>query len=279
MPVRIREFNDKLAQGRLMRISSEDRNPGETNDRFKINFNNAAYCQNLKAVIVKSVSFKHNFPNLFKVGQNDGGIPAQNTLYKMIYNGLEIEVEIPAGWYTASELASTLTNVINADPAVSGFLVELQGSPIPTLQRKFVFSSGGVSFQLLARNSGNSMGDVLGITFDTADDVSTKIANSLPDLGGLKTAYICSPELSSNQMVASSNNGENIPVLTEVPIKVGFGEQILYEPYEAAMESVVYPSTRNLNSLSIRLCARNGSALPLDQYPLTLVLKFIYYHL
>lgn len=278
MPVRMNDFNDKLCQGRLMRISSEDRNPGETNDRFKINFNNSAYCQNIRAVVVKSISFKHNFPNLFKVGP-DVGIPAQNTLFRMVWNGVEVEAEVPAGWYGATELATTLTNVINALPTVSGFLVELQVAPVPDLQRKFVFSSGGISFQLLSKESGNTMADVLGITFDTADNVATKIANSLPDLGGLTMAYVCSPELSSNQMVASSNNGENIPVLTEVPITVGFGKQVLYEPYEAAMESVVYPSKRNLNSLSIRLCARNGSALRLDQYPLTLVLKFIYYSL
>jgi len=272
------DFNDKLAQGRLMRISSEDKQAGETNDRFKINFNNSAFAQNIKAIVVKSVSFTHNFPNLFKVTSQDGGIPAQNTLFKMVWAGSEVEGEVPAGWYTATELATTLTTVMNALPTVSGFLVELQGSPTPTLQRKFVFSGGGVSFQLLDKTDGNTMADVLGISFTTADDIFTKIVEYLPDLGGLKTAYICSPELSSNQTVASSNNGENIPVLTEVPIKVGFGEQIIYEPFESAMDSVVYPDSRNRNNLSIRLCARNGSALPLNQYNLTLILKFIFHH-
>ncbi len=276
MPHSIKQFNVRLAAGKLMRISSEDRQFGESNDDFSLNYNGSAFCQNVRAVVVKSISFKHNFPNLFKV---EGSVPSQNTLYSMVWNGVQVSFEIPAGWYSATELATTLTNVANAQPGVAGFLCELQGAPVPTLQRKFVFSSGGVSFQLLSKDDGNTMADVLGIPFTTADNVATKIATYLPDLGGIKTIYVCSDKLSSSQMVASSNNGENIPVLSEVPVEVGFGEQILYQPYEAAVDAVVYANTKNLDAFNIRLCARNGSALPLNQYPLTIVLKFIYDYL
>lgn len=265
-------FEQSLAEGKLLRISSEDRREGETNDNFTINLNNTSFTQNIKAIAIKSISFKHVFPNIFNVA--GGG----NNEFTFVLNGVQETVTLATGWYSVTELGVALTNAINALVGISGFLVKLEASPVPQYQRKIVFSGDGIdTFQLLNKADGNAMADFIGIKSSTAEDVSTKTAQLLPDSGGLSMAYVCSPELSSANMAASSNNGENIPVLTEVPVNVSYGSEILYDgKASGAMSTIFYPSIRNISSLSIRLCARNGSALELNQHNFTMVLKILY---
>ena len=268
-------FHDMVAKGKLLRISSQDKQAGQSNSDFYVNFNNSSYAQRkIKALVVKTISFKHVFPNLFKTSVAPF---AQNTLFKMKWNGADVEAEVPQGWYSASELADTLTNIMNALPTVSGFLVELQSSPIPALQRKYVFSSSGVSFQLLGKDSGNTMADVLGIPFDTADDISTKIATYLPDLGGTTMAYLCSSDLGTSQLLSSSQNGgQNENVISEIPITGAFGSEIYYEPDNSELTALVFQGSDNqLTRMSLRLCARNGSVLDLQQNDLTVVFKIL----
>ena len=263
-------MSSRVQRSKLLRISSEDRGENETNDDFSINLNNSSFVQNTSGIVVKSVSFRHNFPNLFNVGDSF------NTRFTLTYNTQIIDVDVPAGWYTATELAGVLTTACNAHASITNaFTVALQVTPVPTLSRKFVFTaSGGDTFALHDKVL-NSMGDVLGITADTVEDAAAKTADSTPDLAGIKSVYICSNALSDNNMVASSKHWEITNVLVHIPVKVGFMEQIVYESFDDTLDTVMFKSSKNIQSFQIRLCTRSGAALPLDQYNLTLVLRVL----
>jgi len=259
----------KLQRSKLLRISSEDKRSDEANDNFTINLNNSSFVQNTSGVVIKSVSFRHNFPNIFDVGT------ASNNTLSFLYNTVQEEVTIPVGWYSAIELAAVLTTAINALPAVTNaFTVSLEVAPVPILSRKFVFTASGGDTSAMQIKEDNDMADVLGITANTVD-LAVQTAQSTPDLAGIKSVYICSPELSDNNMVASSNNGEVTAVLVAVPVTVGYQEQIIYESFDDELDTVSFKNSKNINNFNIRLCTRTGAALPLNQYNLTMILRVL----
>jgi len=261
----------KLARSKLLRISSEDRGSTQTNDNFSINLNNSSFVQNTSGVVVKSVSFRHNFPNLFST------TASHNNVFTMTFNTVDIDVTVPVGWYNSTELIGVLATAINAHASVTNaFTVSLQVAPVPALSRKIVFTaSGGDTFALLTKDSGNTMAHILGIIETTAEDINSKTATSTPDLAGIKSVYVCSSQLSDNNLVASSNSGEVTDVLVHIPVKVGFQEQIIYESYDDSLDTIAFKNSKNINSFGIKLCSRTGAALPLNQYNFTLILRIL----
>ena len=222
-------MSSKIARGKLLRISSEDKQVGESNSNFSIILNNSPYVQNVGGVVVKSVSFKHVFPNIFE----------GNRYFTFDYNaGTIITVDLESAWYDGTTLAVALALAINADPAVLNLItVSLDIVPIgaSSKHKKMVFTaSGGDTIKLLDKAM-NTMADVLGITEDTNDAVS-QTAQALPDLGGLSVIYLCSQDVANNNSTASSNGGETIPVVTEIPIYDGFGEQINYRSNDDSLD-------------------------------------------
>ena len=261
------DFEKTLAQGTLLRISSDDKQPGQTNSDFSVILNNASNVQRVKGIAIQTISFKHAFSNIFLLG--DG---TTNAIFRFMWGGVLTTATVAAGWYTADELAAELTTQIALLPIA---LTVVLGAG-PTFQRKFEFTGDGLTtFGLLSQASGNTMAGALGITVDTVEDVSPKTADSLPQLGGIPLVYVCSPELSDSQMSSSEQNGSVVPVLAAVPVTVPFGSQITYQPFEGANSAIMFRSERNLNQVGIRLCTRSGSTLPLDANSLTIILKLL----
>ena len=165
------------ARGKLLRISSEDKQRGQTNTDFSVVLNNASFVQNVRGVVAKSVSFKHVFPNVFE----------GNRQFLFKYNGVNeyVDVEIPIAWYNVDNLREALETAINADPAIQNpITVTLSTNVNP----RFVFTaSGGDTIAIISKADANPMGDVLGITVSTALGAS-QTANVLPDRGGLRTS-------------------------------------------------------------------------------------------
>jgi len=194
----------------------------------------------------------------------------------MTYNSIFIEIFIPVGWYNAVELASVLTTACNAHASVTNtFTVALEVAPIPTLSRKYTFTAtGGDTFALHKKNI-NFMADVLGITNFTTETTLSKTADSTPDLAGIKSVYVCSPTLSDNNMVASSNSGEITDVLLHIPVTVGYQDQIVYESNDDTLDTISFKNTKNINSFRIRLCTRSGAPLELNQYNMTIILRIL----
>lgn len=255
------------SRGKLLRISSQDKSPEQTNSNFSVILNNASFVQSVRGIIPKTISFKHVFPNIF------GG----NSTFSFVWNGTPSSVSIPEAWYDANSLASILTSRLLIDPIVMGAVSVITFTdpplnPVYNQKFKFVISGGSLTLQTVA--SGNPMGDVLGIGNDTISS-SDYVPDYLPDLGGISTVYLCSSEMAGNNAAASSNGGEQVQIITEIPIDVPFGSQVYYRAFNDDMETIVYPSSRSLTKVSIQLCTRTGAILDLKQHTLTALFKVL----
>lgn len=265
---------------KLLRISSEDKQAGESNSDFSVVFNNSAYAQNVRGVVVKSISFTNVFPNLF----SDGGDPADpttkaNNTFTYRLNGLPAleSVTIPTGFYNATQLAAALEAALNLAIAPVVITIGLSSDVNPKFE--FTLVGGTMAFLPLLDPGGgtllNRMANVLGITQETIN-LASFVAQDLPSLGGIRQAYICSPELSERHTVASSRQGENVPVLTDVPINVPFGGEVFYQSYDAEVDTVMFNDpNKGLTKVSIQLCTRTGRVLDLGQNALTLMVQLI----
>jgi hypothetical protein len=261
----------RLSRGKLLRISSEDKQNQESNGDFHVSLGNSSFIQNVIGIVLKSVSVKHVFPNVF----------AGNNSFVFNYNGIPLTAIVPTGWYSATQYAAELQIQINALPAVTNLItVTLVDTPATTsLNKYFVFTgSGGDTIGLFSKDdptNPNPAADLTGIRLTTPLAVS-QTAQSLPDFGGLSELYICSGALASNNAAASSNNGENIPLVCEVPVDVSFGEQIFYRSNDSDLDSIIYASLRSFTRIDIQLCTRAGVVLDPQQNPVTLVFKLIH---
>ena len=86
-------MSSRSHRGKLLRISSEDKQNGQTNSNFSVNLGNSAFVQSVKAVVVKTVSFKHVFHNIYQSTQTN-----RNNLFKYSYNSTESSITIPEAY-------------------------------------------------------------------------------------------------------------------------------------------------------------------------------------
>jgi hypothetical protein len=261
-----------ISRGKLLRVSSEDKRSGQTNSDFTVLLNNTSFIQNVRGVLVKSLSFKNIFPNIYE-GNNKFTFE-----YETGGVGQILTVEIPVAWYDSTSFTSTLETAINALPEVLN-PITVNHTIIPTgassLNKKLVFTASGADKIALAnKDDGNLMADVCGI-LQTSALATSVTADALLDLGGLSVAYLCSNDIAGSNSAASSNGGENVSVITEIPINAPFGGQVYYRANNENLESIIYPNERSLTKVSIQLCTRSGRILDLQQHNLTVLFKII----
>jgi hypothetical protein len=253
-------MSTSVARGKLLRISSEDRQVGETNSQFSVILNNVSFIQNVRGLVIKSASFKHTFPNIY-VG---------NSTLSYSYNAIETSVTISVGWYDEIALMAALNAAFVLDPTVTGSIIMTYvDNPTPAT-KSFLFTS---DLPLVMPGSDlNAMANIIGSTGETG---LTPIMTNSPDLSGLQTVYLCSSEIAGANASASSNFGEQVPVVTEIPIDVAYGSQIVYRAKVGSLHTIIYPSERQLTKVSLSLCTRVGNVLDLKQHNLTVVFKVI----
>lgn len=261
-----------LASGKLLRISSEDKVPGGTNANFLVQLGNTSYVQAVRGVVLKSVSFKHVFPNVFDNGVPGGG----NTTFSFLYNGVPLTAVVPAAWYTATQYAAALQAAINANLSVLNpvtvTLAPFNGS---TSQYFTVTATGGDTIALVSKADGNAAADLFGISATTASAASVT-AQLLPDFGGLSNVYLSSGVIAGNNCAASSQSGEQIPVIMGIPINVDYGQEVYYQSRNPHNDAIIFVAERNLNFVDLAIRTRSGDNLDLQQHNLTVEFKLIH---
>jgi len=255
-----------IARGKLLRISSEDKQIGETNANFSVLLNNTSFVQNVKSVVTKSISFKHVFPNIYEGNQ---------TLF-FNYDSVDYDIVVPVGWYNSTSLIASINAQMVAEAGIGSIIMSEYVDPLlsSTAQNtKFRFTSD-LDLIIYSKDNGNSMADIIGVE---VENVAATVVDMgyLPDLGGLQTVYLCSSELAGNNASASSNSGEQVQVVTEIPINVSFGQTVFYRSLDSDLDSIVYPGALNLTRVSLSLCTRGGQTLDLQQNNLTCLFKII----
>jgi hypothetical protein len=265
-----------IARGKLLRVSSEDKSVGENNANFKVILGNTSFVQNVRGIVLKNLSFKHVFPNVF---YDDNVTPGTgNSLFAFSFNGVTEQVIIPAGWYSAEDYRVALETAINALPAViNPITITLPSVPAgSTLTKKFVFTATAPdTLGLINKQDGNTAADLMGISTTTGQALS-QTSDFLPDFGGLSTIYLCSGILAGNNAAASSNSGEPIPLVIAIPLKAGFGQEVYYESKDPIHEAIIFRNDRNINSVDLALCTRLGKPLSLQQNNLTATFRIIH---
>lgn len=265
-------FERALISGKLLRISSEDKVPGGTNADFLVQLGNTSYVQAVRGVELVSVSFKHVFPNVF-----DGGVAgAGNTSYMFNYNGLPLVAVVPAAWYTAAQYATALQASINALLAVLNpitvTLVALNGSSSLYFT---LTASGGDTVGLVSKADGNAAADLTGVLATTASAASVT-SQAVPDFGGLSNVYLSSGVIAGNNCAASSQGGEQIPVIMGIPIDVAYGDTVFYKVQDTRAATIIFPAERALNFVDLALRTRSGDNVDLLQNNLTVEFKLIH---
>jgi hypothetical protein len=251
-----------IQRGKLLRISSEDKQPGESNSDFTVIINNVSYIQNVRGIVPTSISFKHTFPNIF----------SGNNTFSYVYDGNPSSVTIAEGWYTTADLVTAINAELALDVTITGSVVMAYVDAPTSTTKKFQFTSD-LAFTALNKTNGNAMSDELGVGVEQTGLVT--VMTYIPDLGGINTIYLCSTQLADANSAASSNNGENVPVLVQIPVNAPYGGQINYRANAGELESVIYASGRQMTQLRMTLCTRTGATLELGQFNLIALFKII----
>jgi len=253
-------------RGKLLRVSSADKDVGQTNSNFSVSLGNSAFIQNVKAICVKSVNFKHVFPNVFEGNQT----------FKFRYDFVDYEIKVPIAWWDATSLATYLDTEMSALVAGIGCALVVSPAGAPAAQNTyFSFTNAtAFAFTIYSKENGNALADVLGISEDLSVTLDGR-AQFLPDLGGLSVVYLCSNVVAGANAAASSNDGENVNIVTEIPINVQFGGEISYRSLDHHLDTILFQNPKGLVSIDFALCTRAGEILSLQQNNLTMTLRLI----
>lgn len=259
--------SSRAHRGKILRISSADKDVGQTNSNFTVSLGNSAFIQNVKAVVVKTINFKHVFPNIF----------AGNQTFKFRYDSTDYEIKVPVAWWDASSLATYLNTEMSALVAGIGCALVVWPVGAPSGQNTYFEFTNLNAFQLTiySKENGNALADVLGISENLLTTPLDQRAQFLPDLGGLSVVYLCSNVVAGANATASSNDGENINIVTEIPINVPFGGEISYRSSDHHLDTIMFQNPKGLVSIDFAICTRAGEILSLQQNNLTMTLRII----
>jgi len=259
--------SSRAHRGKLLRISSADRDVGQSNSSFSVSLGNAGFVQNVKAVVVKSVSFKHVFPNIF----------AGNQTFRFRYDLTDYEIKVPVAWWNATSLATYLNTEMSTLVAGIGCALVVSPAGAPSAQNTYFEFTNITAFQLIiySKENGNALADVLGISEDLITTPLNQRAQYLPDLAGLSVVYLCSNAIAGANAAASSNDGENVNIVTEIPITVPFGGEVSYRSLDHELDTIMFQNPKGLNSIDFTICTRAGETLDLQQNNLTVVTRLV----
>jgi len=257
----LKEFNVNDKKHRLLRISSEDKQPNGTNSRFKV-----ALTQSGGAVDrVSAFRIKYaSVPNIFY------NVPTYANTLQIIRQtgGVVYNITVEPNQYNITDLITELQNKINTAIAPDTVVISL------TNQSKLNFVFNPDAFSLNKDNS--TISDIIGLSENTPFFLNLTLSNPV-NLTGETEVYIHSRALHQNGLTEATGN---FSVVDVIPLNVSYGatayitypdshlSQINYEPYE---------TQKSLRVIDIVLRNRKGDVLELpSNFYFTLMLKI--YH-
>ena len=244
---------------KLVQINSKDRVSPDTTTAsdFRVNLGNDGRISSVKAISVKEIQFVNSFTNI-NVNNN-----------KLYYTtgGVEDFVEVSPGQYTFDELSPVLIAAFGAKS------ITFTTGIGDTTKRLTFTSTPAISYNKYKLDgSKNPMARVLGIASADVVEYNALVATSLPDLSGIKSVYVCSPQLSGGQFISSNTLGS---VLDVVPVTVPFGSFVSHSGEAGGSDSHVYANElqNNLSTIDIQLRDEDNQLLDCNGTEFVCILK------
>ncbi len=257
-------INLNALKSHLIRISSEDRDQGSvSNTDFTVNLTQSANVQEVKAIVIKNISFANMFYN----------VPSNfNTL--IILNSVSNTnrtVTITPGQYTINQFISALQTAINTAFVADSVTVAITNN-VNTNVLTFTSTGGNINIIL----SGTTMYNLIGLNADTS--TASSLVMPLPyNLTGETEVYIHSAILAAGNLYEPSGT---FNVVDMVPITVPFGatQSADYNVFEQHFKTYSpFEEKKTLSSIDIRLRARDGRVLTLpNNFNFNMLIKYYY---
>ena len=241
---------------RLLRISSTDRTTGSVS-RYNMTYaTNDSDLQEIKRISLKSASIPNS---QYNVNSNT------NTFFFANSQTSQVAYTIPIGQYTTTTLMAAVVSVVSA--VISGSITLVQSA----LTNKITLAINSGTFNMTP-GSHFQINLILGFKSGSFSSVSSLVADSLPNLSGLKSVYIASQTLSNHSaMICSEQLKQN--VFCNVPITVPFGAIMSFEEDENSSDFVVFHSRKNVSTIDIKLLDENNNTVDLNGLDWSLVFR------
>ena len=243
-------------ESRLLRVSSQDRTVGSVS-RYNMTYaTNDSDLQEIKKISIKSAEI----PNTqYNINSNN------NTFFFANSQTSQVAYVIPVGQYTTTSLMAAVVSVVSA--VISGSITLVQSS----LTNKITLAINSGTFNMTP-GSHFQINLVLGFKSGSFSSVSSLVADSLPNLSGLKSVYIASQTLSNHSaMICSEQLKQN--VFCNVPITVPFGSTMSFEEDEQTSDFVVFHSRKNISMIEIKLLDEDNNVVDLNGLDWSLVFR------
>lgn len=229
----------------ILRIDSRDK---DESSRSNTDFTVDTLPLHATNVRVKQVII----PNIFNNIRNSPPADA-NSLFHMEVAGSPLDAILPNGLYTVDQLTTYLGGVLTG--------IDLTLDPI-TGHITLLNNSGG-TIKIFNTDDGNPMGVILGITVTEEITAGGSITfGNKPNLFNYSMLYVVSSKLSNAYNMISSRDNQRLPVIATVPIDVGYGANVVYEPNE--IHDVEFESKTNIENIDMKLVNHAGEVVPMD---------------
>ena len=240
----------------LIRCSSEDRMRG-TLSSFTVDFSALPRTQQVLSIRVKYIGFTNTQTNIHS-GNNTFSI-TDSTFGRFTFT-------IPAGQYTADELASEITTVISTARPAWGFSMALINA---NLNPRFQFTSiETLNYMPTVTAPESTLSDVLGILDEDFGLYNNYISEYPPNLIGLKQVFLHSKSvalsraMNPTQGFNAGNDAISLAIVSVVPVNVAYGEYVNYEPH--IENRIDYTTPTNLSRIEFRLRMQQYSGRLVD---------------
>lgn len=252
---------------KLVRINSGSAftkdTPGYSDSNFIINLGSSL--QNVWRVSILNVIFTNS---AYNIRQKSTASPNATFSWSTANSGGTVFITVAEGFYNNSQLITAVVTAVNTVLATFGAGQSISISQDPISSRNILAyspgTSGAPSFTLQP-NADKSDSTWLNLGFSvTSGNVAalTIIAPSVPNLIGLRQAFLQSSTLAPGNQIDEKGTWQN--VLINIPVTAAFGSVNVFECKVDALCMIEYQSKRNLSVIDFQLVDDKGNVIELN---------------
>ena len=257
-------FDSSENRTKLVEINSRDRvNKSDSTTNFSVSLGRDAEIANVHAIVLKEVHFTNG---VYKINE-------RNNIFRFDIGGPTTkEFAVPIGHYTVARLIAALPALF---VSVGESITIIQNA----LTKKLQITATGQPYNFYDTSSAgtvNPIAEALGICGESGL-VATYNFPDLPNLSGLTTLYIRSPQLAHNNSLESRGLGSNGDIFEVIEVDQSFGVVVHRDSHDFDIDSVVYSENNtNLENIHIRLTDDQNRTINNNGTHISMTFKIFY---